>query len=129
MDEKPVDDGSGQLEVWRVENFKLVPWPKVCMSLGLEATGWWWARRIVAQAISTACPCDGPPSAFSANADSTIRLAVCLVSLGRRAGVAMSVQSFRESRRGFYVLLSPLGNCGIHLLRVIVFSPLMALAT
>eukprot|EP00752_Nemacystus_decipiens_P014256 g12677.t1 len=28
MDEKPVDDGSGQLEVWRVENFKLAPWPK-----------------------------------------------------------------------------------------------------
>lgn len=30
MDEKPIDDGSGQLEVWRVEDFKLAPWPKVC---------------------------------------------------------------------------------------------------
>ncbi|CAM9441041.1 unnamed protein product, partial [Hapterophycus canaliculatus] len=28
MDETPVDDGSGKLEVWRVENFKLAPWPK-----------------------------------------------------------------------------------------------------
>ncbi|CAM9773741.1 unnamed protein product [Ectocarpus sp. 12 AP-2014] len=28
MDERPVDDGSGKLEVWRVEDFKLAPWPK-----------------------------------------------------------------------------------------------------
>ena len=30
IDEAPVDDGSGDLQIWRVENFKLVAWPKVC---------------------------------------------------------------------------------------------------
>lgn len=30
VDEAPVDDGSGDLQIWRVENFKLEPWPEVC---------------------------------------------------------------------------------------------------
>lgn len=29
VEEKPVDDGTGKLEIWRVEDFKLAPWPKV----------------------------------------------------------------------------------------------------
>ena len=28
-DDEPVDDGSGNLEIWRVEDFKLAPWPEV----------------------------------------------------------------------------------------------------
>lgn len=36
MDEKPVDDGSGKLEVWRVEDFKLVAWPEVCYATGCK---------------------------------------------------------------------------------------------
>eukprot|EP00002_Diphylleia_rotans_P006181 TRINITY_DN154_c0_g1_i1.p1 TRINITY_DN154_c0_g1~~TRINITY_DN154_c0_g1_i1.p1 ORF type:complete len:804 (-),score=188.33 TRINITY_DN154_c0_g1_i1:762-3173(-) len=27
-DSKPVDDGSGKLEIWRIEDFKMVSWPK-----------------------------------------------------------------------------------------------------
>ncbi|CAN0099992.1 unnamed protein product [Ascophyllum nodosum] len=27
-DDEPVDDGSGNLEIWRVEDFKLAPWPE-----------------------------------------------------------------------------------------------------